>query len=241
MTTQRSFITAILLLLFFATCKDPDPCEDLDCVNGTCANGVCDCDPGYELDANGKCTVISCDGIDCVNGTCVDGVCDCDPGYALDANGKCTVISCNGIDCVNGTCNARVCQCDPGYELDTTGKCTVISRDRFLGAYEVSEDCSSTLMFTYSCSITPLAAVAEVGITNFWGAFLTPVRATVQSDTLKIARQEPDADGFFVEGIGIYTKAASGVVSIQFSYVVANENVMPPQQDICTNTVYTKL
>lgn len=34
-----------------------DPCANVNCQNGTCVNGNCDCDPGYELDANGQCTV----------------------------------------------------------------------------------------------------------------------------------------------------------------------------------------
>jgi hypothetical protein len=86
-----------------------------------------------------------------------------------------------------------------------------------------------------------MTAINEVGIINFWDAFFAPVIATVQNDTLTIARQEPDGDAFFVEGRGVYTKDANGVVRILFNYVVSDESSVPIQTDVCTNTVFTKL
>jgi hypothetical protein len=43
--------------LTFTACET-DPCKDVDCgANGTCFDGACVCDVGYEQDAEGKCTV----------------------------------------------------------------------------------------------------------------------------------------------------------------------------------------
>jgi hypothetical protein len=61
--SKKLFILPALLgafLMFSPACNDKDACEDVDCgVNGTCFEGDCQCDPGYELDADGQCNVLS--------------------------------------------------------------------------------------------------------------------------------------------------------------------------------------
>jgi len=42
----KTCILIIALLAFFG-CGKEDPCESVSCLNGTCANGVCNCVPGY--------------------------------------------------------------------------------------------------------------------------------------------------------------------------------------------------
>lgn len=215
-------------------------CDGIDCVHGTCVDGVCDCDPGYGLDANGKCTIDSCAIIDCVNGTCVNGVCDCDPGYSLDANGKCTVVSCAGVDCGHGTCVDGLCNCDPGYERDASGKCTVVSQAKFVGSYDVSEDCSQSFASIYVINISAGTSITDIKISNFWNIFFNYVQATVSGNTLTIPRQAADNDGFFVEGTGVYSTNASGKGIITLNYTVTDENSQPHLTDICTSTIYTK-
>ena len=109
-------LTLVGCMFVFNSCGT-DPCENFtqDCVNGQCAddglgNAFCNCFAGYELDANGACTVqttdlcadITCEG----NEACVDGVC---------------VDQCDGVVCpANSTCALEagevVCNCDEGYE-----------------------------------------------------------------------------------------------------------------------------
>ncbi len=69
----------------------------MDCVQGICneADGSCSCNPGWEKDVNGNCTVQNlCYNKDCENGSCnpADGSCDCEPGWELGAvSNKCDV------------------------------------------------------------------------------------------------------------------------------------------------------
>lgn len=54
---MKNFINLCLLVsaLFLASCEQ-DPCRDVVCGdNGTCTEGTCICDTGYELNADGQC------------------------------------------------------------------------------------------------------------------------------------------------------------------------------------------
>lgn len=62
--SKKLFLLPALVLgafLFFTpSCGDSTDCTDVDCgTYGICDAGNCSCDPGYELDADGKCTVES--------------------------------------------------------------------------------------------------------------------------------------------------------------------------------------
>jgi hypothetical protein len=63
--------------LVLSSCET-DPCKDVECgANGFCLDGVCICNPGYEADASGQCTVRSADkfvGTYQASETCVGGV-----------------------------------------------------------------------------------------------------------------------------------------------------------------------
>lgn len=53
------FLGLGMLFVVFTACPD-DPCKDVNCGdNGTCVEGTCVCDEGYEQDATGACTVES--------------------------------------------------------------------------------------------------------------------------------------------------------------------------------------
>lgn len=43
----KRYLSFLLICLAFASCK-PDPCQDVDCNNGTCDSGDCICETGYE-------------------------------------------------------------------------------------------------------------------------------------------------------------------------------------------------
>lgn len=56
---MKNFINLCLLVsaLLLASCQS-DPCKDVICgTSGTCAEGTCTCDAGYEMDSDGKCNV----------------------------------------------------------------------------------------------------------------------------------------------------------------------------------------
>lgn len=52
MNKKLFFLPALLLgafLMFTPSCGETDPCKDVDCgLNGTCFEGVCECNEGYE-------------------------------------------------------------------------------------------------------------------------------------------------------------------------------------------------
>ena len=83
-----------------------DPCDGVDCHDGMCSNGTCDCsglDDKFTYDATCikagcKDTNLSFDGVDCVVAT--------DP--------------CDGVDCHDGTCSEGTCDCSAldGYNDD---------------------------------------------------------------------------------------------------------------------------
>jgi hypothetical protein len=59
--SNKLFLLPALLgaMLLFSPACDKDNCKNVECANGTCFEGVCDCDAGYETDAEGVCTVES--------------------------------------------------------------------------------------------------------------------------------------------------------------------------------------
>lgn len=61
------------MVVFAPACGDSDPCKDVECANGTCFEGVCDCEAGYFTDANGSCT-INAAGVYNVSENCTVGI-----------------------------------------------------------------------------------------------------------------------------------------------------------------------
>jgi hypothetical protein len=56
--SKKLFILPLFLFgafLLTTTTSCGDKCATLDCVNGTCLDGTCECDPGYEADSKGIC------------------------------------------------------------------------------------------------------------------------------------------------------------------------------------------
>ena len=90
-----------------------DLCLDIECGNGTCIGGNCQCDEDYVNDGNvcvDICEVINCG----TGGNCTRGICSCDEGYAKVGNN--CVDMCEGVDCGTGAeCFNGNCTCQTGY------------------------------------------------------------------------------------------------------------------------------
>lgn len=56
-----AFILGAFLMFTNTSCTDK--CKDKDCGTGTCLDGTCECDPGFEVDAKGACTIRTADKI----------------------------------------------------------------------------------------------------------------------------------------------------------------------------------
>jgi hypothetical protein len=155
---------------------------------------------------------------------------------------------CTDVDCgANGICDAGNCNCDPGYELDADDKCTVESRSKITGNYIVNETCSNSGPATpFNVGIATGTTVTEVLMSGFYGpaatgGFVAPVKATVDGNTITIARQEPDNDDFFVEGNGTFTSSSTAtVLTITYSVTDETSGTPPYTPNQCTNVIFTK-
>lgn len=143
---------------------------------------------------------------------------------------------CKDVECGNGTCFEGDCVCDVGYAKDASGQCTL----KFTGQYAVAEDCSNSAPSSYTITLTEGASGNEVNITNFWGLFKNVVKASVDGNTITIARQEPDNDEFFVQGSGSISQEGNQIV-ITLTYTVSDESGPTPVNDVCTNSRFVKI
>lgn len=149
---------------------------------------------------------------------------------------SCESDPCEDVTCVNGTavasgdnCN---CDCDAGYEGDD---CTTLSRTKFVGTYTVADACSESGAGTYTVTITASSTeVDKVLISNFWGAYSNNVIATVDGNTLTIANQDPDSDGYPVSGTGTYS-ATNNTITVNYTVTETASG----DTDVCQAT-YTK-
>lgn len=127
--------------------------------------------------------------------------------------------------------------CDTGYEGD---KCDVQIREKFTGVvsttYRAIEDGSNSSPADYTIVISKSNSdIQKILITNMWDLFTNNVVATVDGNEFTIASQEPDNDGFVVQGSG----TISGDV-ITVNYSVTDNNSTPATTDVITNGTWTK-
>ncbi len=105
-----------------------------------------------------------------------------------------TLTSCKEDKCktticaYGGVCNEDgSCTCPTGYEGE---RCETITRDKFKGAWRITEDGTSSNPAQYSASIENGNAIDEVVIRNFYNLFNPLVVAKVKGDTIYIASQQ---------------------------------------------------
>ena len=124
---------------------------------------------------------------------------------------------------------------------DDEDTCDILQSD-FVGQYSVDEDCSTSAPAAYNVTITAGTSTSEVRLANVWDSFGAAVVATIDCESITIARQEPDGDDYFIEGNGTLEKRDNDVIVITISYSVTDEtdpaNILT---DVCTQTIYTKL
>lgn len=101
---------------------------------------------------------------------------------------SCKEDKCKATRCAyDGVCNEDgSCTCPSGYEGE---RCETITRDKFKGAWRVTEDGTSSNPAQYATSIENGNAVDEVIIRNFYNLFNSTVTAKVKGDTIYIASQ----------------------------------------------------
>jgi hypothetical protein len=148
---------------------------------------------------------------------------------------SCETDPCKDVVCGDhGTCLEGVCNCENGYEKDSAGLCNTEIRAKFVGSWTVSDNCSQSGTASYTVSVTASTAnILEVKITNFWGSFVNQGTATIDGSTINIARQEPDADQYFISGSGTINAANN---SIAWNYNISDETGAAPLVDVCTAT-----
>jgi hypothetical protein len=153
--------------------------------------------------------------------------------FASCDNDPCKDVVCGD----NGVCVEGDCVCDAGYE---GASCETLQATKFLGSYNAIENCSTSGTAAYTVGVFANADLTKFDIDNFWEFFAAPVVATISADgkSFTIADQEPDADGYRVEGTGSINDAGN---IITLSYTVKKfEAGALVSTDECTNTTYTK-
>lgn len=116
--------------------------------------------------------------------------------------------------------------------------CSFNQKD-YVASYVTAEDCSASPASAYTIAVIAGASETDLKITNFWGQFGNAVNATIDCETITIARQEPDGDKYFVEGSGFIEKK-DGVTTLTLSYTVTDESVTPADKDECTQTIFVQ-
>jgi len=151
---------------------------------------------------------------------------------------SCNTDPCKDIVCGDfGACDEGICICNAGYEQDADGLCNVEMREKFIAIFTVDDSCTTTGNDSYTITINKptdaSAGITEITISEFW-EFNAKIEATVSGSTISIARQEPDSDGFYVEGEGTIS---SDETTVTMTFKATNEN--DPQNiiiDDCSTT-----
>lgn len=127
---------------------------------------------------------------------------------------------CKRLDCGSrGSCDKGVCTCNTGYEADAEGRCELLQRDKFLGMYSGSDQCSGSTE-TYFCTLSEDADPLRLRLSNLYGLADNEVYALVQGSDLQIPAQTTAA-GFSIEGSGTLT---GNLLQIQYTIVRLSDN-----------------
>lgn len=132
----------------------------------------------------------------------------CNPDACKD------VVCSNGGACVDGNCN-----CTTGYEGTT---CQTEVRAKFVKSWTASDKnvSDSKDLPTYTSNVVAGTTVSDVKISKFSdGLFIADVKATVTGTTITVPSQQPDNDGYYVEGSGTYN---STDMTISWTYTITD-------------------
>jgi hypothetical protein len=167
--------------------------------------------------------------------------------FAVVGFTACESDKCKDKDCGEGIClDDGACDCNDGYEYDAKGECKTLIEHKFVGGYIATETCSLSGQATpYGVSVAHGTSETDLKVTikGAYGKdtdgsdfYQTVVNATVSGSSLTIASQDPDGDGFFIEGTGTID-TTSTPDKITMSYKVKYPN---GQFDECNSTVWSK-
>lgn len=143
---------------------------------------------------------------------------------------SCKEDHCKATVCAyDGTCNEDgSCTCLVGYEGD---RCETISRDKFKGAWTVTEKGTITNAATYAASIENGEAIDDVIIRNFNNKFNKDIYAKVENDTIYIPSQTVtlNNDTYTIQGKG-YAEPETfyglhGKIIFSYTVTYPNNNV----------------
>jgi hypothetical protein len=125
---------------------------------------------------------------------------------------SCNPDACKDVVCNNGgVCNDGSCTCEAGYEGLT---CDDLSKTKFIKSWSaVDVETPSNNQSIYTCIIADGTTLNNVVISSsFADAFFTNnINATISGNTISIASQEPDSDGYFVNGTGEYSASTGDI------------------------------
>ena len=133
---------------------------------------------------------------------------------------SCNKDECKDVVCQNGgTCSGGNCTCTTGYEGTN---CETASRTKFIKTWSASdkEATTTTTIPTYVSAIVSGTNITDIKISNFSGLFTNDVVGTVSGNTITIASQQPDNDGYYVTtGTGTYDATTK---KITWTYTLKN-------------------
>jgi hypothetical protein len=111
-----------------------------------------------------------------------------------------------------GCTDVRAENFDPTAEVED-GSC-ISQREKFIGVYQGNVLCIQPPNGTFQSEVRPANDnLNDIFIDNLGGRFQNPTRATIDRNTITIARQDPDAVGFYVTGSG---NIIGNVITISF-------------------------
>jgi hypothetical protein len=175
----------------------------------------------------------ACSGVDCQNGgTCNDGKCDCLKGYYGDNCELKDFCELDEVVCVYGDCEEGICNCEDGYEKED---CSVAARDKFLGVYNITEQCDpldtvTGYQFTIEQDVTNPAKMnllyvfseSKFPLNGFFSkVFATP---TPNTNKFRIPNQQPDGNGRTIAGDGTLTVLDSATTVVRIDYTITKTN-----------------
>lgn len=171
--------------------------------------------------------------VECQNGgTCNEGTCDCLKGYYGEHCELKDFCELNDVVCVYGECTDGICYCDAGFEGED---CSVSSRAKFLGDYQITEQCDKLDTVTgHKLSIEEdVLNPARMHIYNLFNynqfpinGFFSKISAvpTPNSNNFSIPEQQPDGDARAIRGSGSIVVLDSNTTKLHIEYVYKNKS-----------------